>query len=53
MYPLVALDPVTIMTTAVGDLSTTFGGVAPVAITLAVAVFGLQFGWHLVKKFVH
>lgn len=47
------MDPVAIMTDAVADLTATFGGVAPVAITLAVAVFGLHFGWGLVKGFIH
>lgn len=50
------MDPinvVTIMTDAVADLTGYFTGVAPVALTLAIAVFGLRFAWHLVKGFVH
>lgn len=47
------MDVTAIMTDAVGDLSTTFGAIAPVAIGLAIAVFGLHFGWNLVKSFVH
>jgi len=50
----VVLPDVTgIMTTAVGQLTGYFTAVAPVALTLAIAVFGLRFAWHLVKGFVH
>jgi len=47
------MDVSAIMTTAVGTLGTTFGDIAPIAIGLAISVFGLHFGWNLVKSFVH
>lgn len=46
-------DVSAIMTSAVGTLSGYFAAVAPVALGLAIAVFGLRFAWSLVKGFVH
>ncbi len=55
MYGLevVLPDVSAVMTTAIGTLSGYFATVAPVALGLAIAVFGLRFAWHLVKGFVH
>jgi hypothetical protein len=53
MAPLVAFDAIASVGTAIGELSATFGGVAPAVLTLAVAVYGLRFGWSLVKSFIH
>lgn len=55
MYGLevVLPDVTSIMTSAIGTLTGYFTAVAPVALGLAIAVFGLRFAWHLVKGFVH
>jgi hypothetical protein len=46
------MDPVAIITTGIGDLTTTLGGVAAPAIGVAATVLALTFGWRLVKRFV-
>ena len=45
-------DATAILTAAVADLGETFTGVATPAIGLGIAVFGLMFGWSLVRRFV-
>jgi len=53
MDPIVLPDVAAIMTDAIGKLAGYFTEVAPIALGLAIAVFGLRFAWHLVKGFVH
>lgn len=47
-----SFDPVAILTTAIGDLGTTFAGVSAPALAIGVSVFGLFFGWNVVRRFV-
>lgn len=47
-----AFDPVSTITSGIGDLSTTLGGVAGPAIGIAASVLALTFGWSLVRRFV-
>lgn len=47
------IDVSGIMGGAVSTLTGYFTAVAPIALGLAIAVFGLRFAWHLVKGFVH
>lgn len=51
------MDPAAILATAINapdtGLMAVVGDVAPLALTVAVAVFGLRFGWNVLKSFVH
>lgn len=46
------MDPVAVITTGIGELTTTLGGVAAPAIGIGAAVLALTFGWRLVRRFV-
>lgn len=47
-----AMDPVALITTAVGELSATLGGVAGPALGVGAAVLALTFGWGFIKRFI-
>lgn len=43
---------IAIMTGAITDLGAIFTAVATPAIAVAVGIFGLYFGWNIVRRFV-
>lgn len=45
------MDPVSVITTAVGDLGADLGSVAAVGLGVGVTIFVLRRGWGLLKNF--
>ena len=45
-----AATPVSVITAAVGDLSSDVLAIAPVGLGVGVLVFAIKFGWRFVRK---